>query len=428
MSYTFQAMSQATRPSVFRDPVHGLIDFQGCDAAIGRLLDTRAVQRLRSIRQLGFASLVYPGAEHSRFGHALGTYHVASRVAARLGLEAEIARDLKTAALLHDVGHGPFSHAWETALAGPGHEEWGRRIVREDEELRGALLAVSAELPSALDRLFGNSYRPRFVNKLICSQLDADRMDYLLRDAYYTGVGYSTYDLDWVIYALRRLVVRPEDDDSEDLVVDHRRGLYALEQYLFGRFHMYAQVYYHKTVRAAERLFLAIMRRFAELARQGSAPPGLPAAAKIARGEALEVREYLELDDARVSCALRDYAVWKGDRTLADLAERLCSRRLFKTIEVADVAVATALAPALAELAARQFGSTAAYYWAIDEADWLGYDLRAGEEIYVVGHPRHGTVDLGQLLKEMPIGRTTLTVRIICAPELLAPFRALVGA
>src|SRR5436190_13862355 len=112
----------AERPRVFRDPVHGLVSFQGADAAIGRALDTRAFQRLRRIRQDGFASLVYPGAEHSRFGHALGAFHVATRVTARLGLPAEVARDVKAAALAHDLGHGPFSHAWESALGGPRHE------------------------------------------------------------------------------------------------------------------------------------------------------------------------------------------------------------------------------------------------------------------------------------------------------------------
>ena len=104
-------MSTDAKSRVFRDPVHGLIGLHGDDARLGRILDTRAVQRLRRIRQMGFASLVYPGAEHSRFGHALGALHVASRVAAALGLAPDVAQHVKVAALLHDVGHGPFSHA-----------------------------------------------------------------------------------------------------------------------------------------------------------------------------------------------------------------------------------------------------------------------------------------------------------------------------
>src|SRR5262249_14275478 len=121
---------------VFRDPVHGLIDFQGDDAALGPVIDTRAFQRLRRIRQDGFAALVYRGAEHSRFGHALGAFHVAKRGTARLGGPAEVARDVRVAALMHDLGHGPFSHAWEAALGGASHEDWGARILAEDAELR----------------------------------------------------------------------------------------------------------------------------------------------------------------------------------------------------------------------------------------------------------------------------------------------------
>src|SRR5512144_3266730 len=133
------------RARVFRDPVHGLIAFAGEDAGLARVLDTRAFQRLRRIRQDGFAALVYPGAEHSRFGHALGAFHVASRVTARLGVPRAVALDVKAAALVHDIGHGPFSHAWEAALGSLSHEAWGARILDEDAELRAALTEISSE-------------------------------------------------------------------------------------------------------------------------------------------------------------------------------------------------------------------------------------------------------------------------------------------
>src|SRR5262249_28431853 len=151
----------------------------------------------------GFASLVYPGAEHSRFGHALGAFHIAGRVTSRLGIAPKVARDVKAAALLHDIGHGPFSHAWEAALGGMSPQAWGGRVVDEDEELQGALDQAAPDLPAALDRFFRGTYRPRFARKLVTSQLDVDRMDYLLRDAHYTGVGYSAYDLEWILHALR---------------------------------------------------------------------------------------------------------------------------------------------------------------------------------------------------------------------------------
>ena len=415
---------------VFRDPVHGLITFQGADAAIGRLVETAAVQRLRRVRQMGFAQLAYPGAEHSRFGHALGAYHVASRLVARLSLPAPVARDVKVAALLHDVGHGPFSHAWEVALGGDSHEAWGRRIVAEDEQLHRALEDVAADLPAALLRLLGKDYAPRYARKLVSSQLDADRMDYLLRDAHYSGVGYSAYDLEWILHVLRLAKVHddPVVDDGQDLVIDYRGGMHAVEQYLFGRFYMYAQVYYHKAVRAAETLFLGVMRRFAELARNGREPVGLAAAGRLARGERISVNDYLGLDDAHVLCALDAWAR-DGDSILADLAGRLIARRLFKTLPVGDdQSVTPDLAPVLADIAKRILGEKAPYYWTIDRAKQLGYDARPGEEIFVIGHPHYGTTDLGRLVQELPLGKQTCTVRVVCAPELAAPFAAVVGA
>src|SRR5215208_7996522 len=115
----------SVKDRVFRDPVHGLIEFKGADRPIAEVIDTLAMQRLRRIKQMGFAWLVYPGAEHSRFGHALGAFHIAQRVTVRLGVPAAVALDVKAAALVHDIGHGPFSHAWEAALGSMSHEAWG---------------------------------------------------------------------------------------------------------------------------------------------------------------------------------------------------------------------------------------------------------------------------------------------------------------
>ena len=414
---------------VFRDPVHGLIGLEGADAIIGGLLDTRALQRLRRVRQMGFASLVYPGAEHSRFGHALGALHVAGRVCLALGLDEEVSRDVKVAALLHDVGHGPYSHAWEEALGGGvSHEAWGGRIVAQDDELGAALALVAPDQAARVVALFEKRYTPQLARKLVSSQLDVDRMDYLLRDAHFSGVGYSTYDLGWIVHALRAEPVR-EGADPDDLVVDYRRGMHAVEQYLFGRSYMYAQVYYHKTVRAAEWLFMLIMRRFGELAREGREPAGLATAAAISRGDKVSVAAYLGLDDARVQCALGDWATGAEDEILRDLAARLVARRLFKTLELPDdPAVPARLQPALEAAARAVLGERAPYYWAVDRAVSLGYDTRPGEEIFVVGHPRHGTIDLGQLVAELPLGRKVSTVRLLFARELSDAFCGIVAS
>lgn len=410
------------RPRVFRDPVHGLIGLRGEDARLDGVIATRAVQRLRRVRQMGFASLVYPGAEHSRFGHALGAFHVADRVTKALALDPRVARDVRVSALLHDVGHGPYSHAWEDALGGPRHEGWGGRILAEDDELRSALAKAAPDLPDAVESLLGGRYRPRFARKLVSSQLDVDRMDYLLRDAHYSGVGYSAYDLEWLVYALSVAPVHA-GDDPDDLVVEYRRGIHAVEQFLFGRFYMYAQVYYHKTVRAAEWMFLLAMRRFAELARAGREPAGLAPAGRLARGEKISVAEYLWLDDARVTCALEDWAAGSDDEVLRDLAGRLCARRLFKTIELGDdPARAAEVTPRLAAVARDRFGERAASYWTVDRAESLGYKARPEEELFVVDHPHHGTITLGRLVEELPLGRQKFTLRAICAPELVADF------
>src|SRR5882724_2238762 len=294
---------------VFRDPVHGLVEFKGADRPIADLLDTHAMQRLRRIKQMGFAWLVYPGAEHSRFGHALGAFHIAQRVVRRLELPHPVARDIKIAALLHDIGHGPFSHAWEHVFAGHDHESWGGRIVAEDAELRAALARLDPTLPDTLAAFWGKTYAPGFARKLVSSQLDVDRLDYLLRDGHYSGAGYATYDLDWIIHAIQIAHVRP---DHEDLVVDYRRGMYAVEQYLFARSYMYAQVYHHKTVRAAEHMFIHALERFAQLTRGGAEPPGLAIAGAMARGGAVAVSDYLQMHDVSVQTALDRWAGVSG--------------------------------------------------------------------------------------------------------------------
>src|SRR6185503_8767113 len=204
-------------------------------------------------------------------------------------------------------GHGPFSHAWEHVFAGHDHERWGARIATEHAELRGVLEQLEPGLPETLKSFWSKGYRPHFARKLVSSQLDVDRLDYLLRDGHYSGAGYATYDLDWIIHAIQVAAVR-SDDDPSDLVVDYRRGMYAVEQYLFARSYMYAQVYHHKTVRAAEWMFVQTLGRFAELAAAGAEPPGLEPLANRARGGALSVDEYLWLDDLSVTSAIDRFA------------------------------------------------------------------------------------------------------------------------
>jgi HD superfamily phosphohydrolase len=398
---------------VFRDPVHGL--------------DTRAMQRLRRIKQMGFAWLVYPGAEHSRFGHALGAFHIAQRVTRRLELEPTLARHVKVAALLHDVGHGPFSHAWEHVFAGHDHERWGGRIVGEDAELAAALEKLEPGLPATLRAFWGKGYKPHFARKLVSSQLDVDRLDYLLRDGHYSGAGYATYDLDWIIHAIQVANVRPGSDDPSDLVVDYRRGMYAVEQYLFARSYMYAQVYHHKTVRAAEWMFIKTLERFAQLARQSDEPAGLAIAGAMARGGEVPVADYLRLHDISLTTALDDWSEHAKDTVLRDLAGRLVGRRLFKTIDLGDDKVAAdRVWPQALEIAQKRFGEAARSYVHLDTARQVGYLATEDEELHVIDHPRYGAVTLSRLLEDMPLGQPMAAIRLVCAPELQTELRAIV--
>lgn len=411
---------------VFRDPVHGIIDMSGEDQ-LERVLATRAFQRLRRVHQMGFAWLVYAGAEHSRFGHALGTYHVACRVAGSLGLDDDVRRHVEIAALLHDIGHGPFSHTWEQVFGGD-HEVWGARVVTEDDELASALSEIEEDLPATLASFWDKSYSPAMARKLVSSQLDVDRLDYLLRDGHYSGVGYATYDLDWIIHALQIGAVQSAPDGT-DLVIDYRRGMYAVEQYLFARSYMYAQVYHHKTVRAAEWMFLKLMHRFAELARRGDEPPHLPTAAAMARGQSISATRYLGLDDWVVMSAIDSWArggeLGDGSRTddpvLQDLSLRLVSRTLFKTIDLGDdPRIIDELREPVHEVASQRFGDRAIHYYELDAARQIGYRVDDdAEELHVVGHPRYGTVTLGRLMDDLPLGRPVATVRLVCAPELV---------
>ncbi len=409
---------------VFRDPVHGLIEFKGADRPIADLLETHPMQRLRRIKQMGFAWLVYPGAEHSRFGHALGAFHIAQRVTRRLDLEPQLGLHVKVAALLHDIGHGPFSHAWEHVFPGHDHERWGARIVGENAELAAALEALEPGLPATLRAFWGKGYKPHFARKLVSSQLDVDRLDYLLRDGHYSGAGYATYDLDWIIHAIQVADVHTGGENPKDLVIDYRRGMYAVEQYLFARSYMYAQVYHHKTVRAAEWMFIKTLERFAQLTRQDAEPAGLPIAGAMARGAEVSVGDYLRLQDISLTTALDAWAESAADPVLRDLAGRLVDRRLFKTFDLGDdKAAADFLWPHALQIAEARFGSAASSYLHLDTARQVGYLAAGDEELHVIDHPRYGAVTLSRLLEDMPLGQPMAAIRLVCAPELVDELR-----
>jgi HD superfamily phosphohydrolase len=332
---------------ILRDPVHGLVSFEADEySIIPKLLDTREVQRLRRIRQLGLTSFAYPGADHTRFSHAVGAAFVMSRFIRRLqtiheGLPfwqrvtTERARDAVAAALLHDVGHGPFSHLFEEAVpTGPRHEEWTTRVVMDPStEVHRILAESDPGLPGRVNELVHGRHRLMYLARTVSGTFDVDRCDYLLRDAYSTGVEYGMFDLDWLLRSLR--FGEPRDDgEAPDLAIDGAKGLPAIESFILARLFMFQHVYFHKTSRACEWMVSRLLGRVCQLVAAGERIAQVPRAiASMAEDGDAPLDEYLELDDNTLWTAIGAFRSAK-DPVLRDFAERLYGRRLFKTHEL----------------------------------------------------------------------------------------------
>ncbi|HUL62747.1 MAG TPA: HD domain-containing protein [Methanocella sp.] len=275
--------------SPIRDPIHGYIEIRPC---IERLLDTQIVQRLRNIKQLGWTNLVYPGANHSRFEHSLGTYYLASRLASELS-EAE-RTEVEIAALLHDIGHGPYSHDCEEVLAKytrRGHSDV--RFLLEKEEIA----AVLDDLHIAPSAIAGQIEGKTKTGQIVNGTLDVDRMDYLVRDAYYTGVSYGMVDIEHLLRNLRFY---------DDAIVLNHRGLKSAEALLMSRFLMYPSVYNHHVGRITGAMFASALESAIE-------------------GAQLDPFELQRMDDYAINVRLRDMPGYP-----ADIIARLNGRNLFK--------------------------------------------------------------------------------------------------
>jgi HD superfamily phosphohydrolase len=332
---------------ILRDPVHGLVAFEGrAETVVSRLLGAREVQRQRRICQLGLTSLVFPGAEHSRFVHAIGTAHVMvkllDRVRARQSELPPGARpdeqtelDAIAAALLHDIGHGPFSHLFEEVLPGAqSHEKWSRAIILDpDSDVNRTLREISEGMPARVASLLAGDHPTGFLSRAVAGPLDVDRCDFLLRDSHMTGVSYGVFDLDFLLRALTFGRVPVADGGSQwVLAIDGRKGLPPIEHFFLSRLFMYEQVYHHKATRAAEALIRGVFARVAELVREGSPPQPIPRAiADAALARPVSAGDYLALDDVGLSSSFKQ---WESapDPVLSDLCSRLSSRDLPKTL------------------------------------------------------------------------------------------------
>ncbi|NNE70740.1 MAG: HD domain-containing protein [Rhodothermales bacterium] len=321
----------SSRITLFSDPVHGFVSVPRGE--LFQLIGTPEMQRLRRIRQLGVGYMVFPGAEHSRFGHALGAMALMREALKTLedkgtDLSPEEWFASSAVALLHDIGHGPFSHTLEDVLI-PGfeHETMSRQLIVGMNERMGGSLGLALQI-------FDGDYHRPFLHELISSQLDMDRLDYLRRDSYYTGVVEGRVGVGRIVKSLRVTA-------EQELAVEHK-GRYAVESFLIARRLMYWQVYLHKTVVSGDQVLAACLRRARDLIRDHNQPAPLNLAApplRIFLAEDLSTADiaraevhaaYAALDDADILYSLKQ---WRdaGDPILADLASRFLDRRFFRT-------------------------------------------------------------------------------------------------
>ncbi len=319
------------RAKLFSDPVHGFVSVPR--GLVFDLVESPEVQRLRRIRQLGVGHLVFPGAEHTRFGHALGTMALMQEALDTLEeTETPVSPDERTAALaaalLHDIGHGPFSHTLEgLLLGGQRHEAMSRALMRDLDRRHGGALALTLDL-------FDGAYHRPFFHALVSGQLDVDRLDYLRRDAFHTGVVEGQVG---VARLIRTLAVEPSAGGVGSRLVVESKGRYAVEAFLVARRLMYWQVYLHRTVLAGDHVLRGALLRVREHLADGSRRASRDACSapllfflERARPDVDDPdvrRAFCALDDADVLVSLKR---WRDDRdpVLADLAGRFLDRRL----------------------------------------------------------------------------------------------------
>jgi len=315
---------------IINDPVYGFINIP--NDFIYDIIEHPWFQRLRNIRQLGLTNFVYPGANHNRFQHALGALHLMSMALATLKSKGvQISNDEEEAAylaiLLHDIGHGPFSHALEnTIIESIDHEDVSLFLINKLNEF------YSGRLTLAMEILYGK-YQRMFLHELISSQMDMDRLDYLCRDSFFTGVIEGSVSSERIIRML---------NVANDSLVVEEKGIYSLEKFLFARRLMYWQVYMHKTVISAESLLVKLLNRARELATGGTEIFVTPALDfflnnKVEKTDLLNnnrfatdtlAERFVSLDDSDILIAAKYWAN-HSDKTLANLAGRLINRNLF---------------------------------------------------------------------------------------------------
>jgi len=337
-------------PKIINDPVHSLISFEDTDGdrLLLDLINTREFQRLRRIKQLGMSELVFPGANHSRFAHSIGVMHMARTIVERIEqsnsgiLNKDQRIIVLAAALLHDLGHGPFSHTFEK-ITGENHEARTEEIILDQStHVNEILRKFDPDLPKRLVVFFNEDMEeserhaaaiPPFLTQVVTSQLDADRFDYLLRDAYATGTRYGEFEYKYLIAHLHLNADRGRFYLSQ-------KAMDAAEAYVYARYHMYRAVYFHKATRSAEVMLRLAFRRFKQLIEtegpdkvKQATVPDVPCSVMRSFTARMSLNEYLALDDHTITEFLK--ACQDGsDAILQMLGGGLLHRHLFKSMDV----------------------------------------------------------------------------------------------
>ena len=328
-------MFRATNKNkIINDPVLGFITIP--NELIYELVQHPLFQRLTRIKQLGLANVVYPGAQHTRFQHSLGAMHLVGEAVKQLRLKGQVItaaeeNGVLAAMLLHDVGHGPFSHVLEnTLIENVSHEELSLKMMEAINDEMGGRLGLAI-------KIFKDEYEKRFLHQLISSQLDMDRMDYLCRDCFFTGVMEGSIGAARIIKML---------NVSDDKLVVEAKGIYSIENFLVARRFMYWQVYLHKTSVAAEKMLVNILRRAKELVKCGVDLFATPALKYFLENDVdansfdtdYVLKRYEELDDVDVMSAVK---VWMkaDDVVLRELSKGFIERRFFKTVTGDDISL-----------------------------------------------------------------------------------------
>lgn len=323
----------------YLDPIHQDITLNRkvpAERLIMDLIDTEEFQRLRRVQQLGLSHFTFHGAECSRFAHSIGVMYIAMQLFHHL-VQFEENESLKdkyplvlASALLHDIGHGPFSHVTEKIL-GYDHEDWSCRIISGKTQINKVLESFSEfpNLASQIVKVLKKEYKPKYISHMVSSQLDCDRFDYLLRDSYTTGTKYG-------LFALQRIIRSMEIDEENDrMIVVGEKGQIAVEDYLFARYSMYAQVYYHRKNLATRCLLAKLIKRARHVMENREKPIVFidEPTEKWLKGEPLTEADYLKLDDFQMNYHIKRWTE-DSDPILSDLSKRFLNRRLFKAIRI----------------------------------------------------------------------------------------------